>query len=370
MAVTGLATMHAGSLGINPGDYLNPNGTVSIGLLPSTGTPSGQTGLVSNPDGITGSNFQQSNYISYTATLFGTQVTTLPQASYSCTVNCQGNLAGALAVAPPAVTGATLYSPAGDPTFDLLGDAVFADRAKTSNAWISTSTGTGAGAGTITIPVGIFGVTDVDTMLNTTGGVLTGGTVCAGATVTSTAATNCTNTAAYSYITFQFNKTDATGLTGTNVYETIALVNGVVQENILDGTCVNGSGSFCSGTGTLASTISNSTIIDPSTSTAYAVEVQNEFKGTTSNNINGANAAANGDTMLLDSQIFPVFSEYTTDYLVSVSITNTGTMSGANYSEEVLSGLTVELPEPSTVLMFLSGFAAIGIARFRRKTAA
>jgi hypothetical protein len=261
-----------------------------------------------------------------------------------------------------------IFEPSSAPEFNLLGDNVYSDKGNNSNAWVTLSTGTGASDAVITIPVGIFNVSSVSTMLNTIGGVTTGGTICAGATDASTAGT-CSNTNSYSYITLEFNQNDPTGVSGTDLYETIAIVNGVTQRNILDGTCVTGTNSnlYCNGTGALASQISNSTVTDPFNSAVYGVTAQNVFTTTTSDQLN-ANSPANGTTMVLDAQTFPVFQEYGGDYLVSVSITNTGNSSGANYSEEVLSGLTVNAaPEPSTIGMFLGGFGAMGFGLLRRK---
>jgi hypothetical protein len=355
--------MYAGSLGINPGDYLNPNGSVSIGLLPNVGAASG-LGLTSNPDGITGSNFTQTSYDANGSILFGSSSNVPQTTGPACTANCQGGQT----TATPVSGASTIYTPAAAPEFDLLGDGSFADRATSNTAWISTGNGV---TSSLTIPVGIFGVNDVATLLNTVGGVMTGGTVCAGATTTATANTTCTNTRSYSYVTLEFNKTDPTGLTGTDFYETVSLVNGVTQRNILDGTCVNGAGAFCSGTGTLASTLSNGAVVDPTTGIMYTIGAQNVFTGSTSANTKGANAPANNTTMVLDAQLIPVFSEDTGDYLVSVTVTNTGASSGANYSEEVLSGLTVTAsPEPSTILLLLGGIGGVvGASRLRRKNA-
>jgi len=319
-------------------------------------------GLTSNPDGITGTNFSQTSYDVSGAILYGSSAN-VPQTAVTCTVNCQGGQT----TAKPVLGGSTIYQPASAPEFDLLGDGSFADRGTSNTAWISTGNGV---TSTLTIPVGIFGVNDVATLLNTTGGVMTGGTVCAGATVTASANTSCTNTRSYSYVTLEFNATDPTGLTGTDLYETISLVNGVTQRNILDGTCVNGAGSFCSGTGALATTQSNGLVVDPTTGIMYTIGAENAFTGSTSANTKGANAPANNTTMFLDAQLIPVFTEDTGTYLVSVSISNTGASSGANYSEEVLSGLTVTAsPEPSTILLLLGGLGVMAASRLRRKNA-
>lgn len=326
MALTGIATTYAGSLGINPGNVLNPDGTVSIGLLPNTGIPNG-TPLTANPDGITGSGFAQRNYFGSAVVLNGAQVNPLlPGHATACAANCQN----------------TIYAPGSVPEFNLLGDNVFADKANNSNFWYSVSAGTGAGASTITIPIGIFGVNTISTMLNTAGGVTTGGTIGG-------------NANAYASISFQFNATDATGLTGTNVFETFALLNGTTQRNILDGL------------GGYASTISSSyTATDMGTAagTNYTVKTGNDWIGTV--NSAGTGVPINS-TMVLDYQMFPVLNAYRSDFLVAVIVTDTGTGSGVNFSHEILSGITVTTPEPSTVLMVLSGFGAIGLARLRRR---
>ena len=361
ITLTGITSMYAGSLGINKGDYLNPDGSVSIGLLPNVG-PSSGNGLSSNPDGITGSNFTQTSYDGNTSILFGSSANVPQTTGPTCTTNCQGGQSTLV----PTPGASTIFQPASTPEFALLGDGTFTDRGLSSTAWISIGNGV---ASTITIPVGIFGVTDVATMLNTTGGVMSGGTVCAGATLASTANTTCSNTRSYSYITMEFNHTDATGATGTNLFETIAIVNGVMQRNILDGTCINGSaGNLCSGTGTLASNLGTGIVTDPNTSVLYSILAGNVWTGSTFANTKGVNAPADNTTMVLDEQLFPVFAELQANYLVNVSITNLGANSGANFSEEVLSGLSVNAtPEPSTILLLAAGLGVMGVSRFRRK---
>src|ERR1700733_9864816 len=76
IALTGITSMYAGSLGINPGDYLNPDGSVSIGLMPTV-------------DGLTASGFAAGKLQNQTAILNG-GTTSLPQTSTSCASNCQG----------------------------------------------------------------------------------------------------------------------------------------------------------------------------------------------------------------------------------------------------------------------------------------
>jgi len=89
MALTGFATMYAGSVGINPGDILQPNGTVTVGLLGNSGTKSG-SGITNSSlttpsvDGLTGVGTAQGNYYTQTYGLDSGLVTpVLPQTSTS-----------------------------------------------------------------------------------------------------------------------------------------------------------------------------------------------------------------------------------------------------------------------------------------------
>jgi hypothetical protein len=326
MALTGLATMHAGSLGINPGDYLNPDGTVSIGLLPTAGGIN---------DGITSTAFNAAPSLLNSTMIIDKAhggSASLPQTSTSCASNCQGGLT----TVPPYTPGsATLFKPTAAPEFDLLGDS--ADLNSVQN-WISASNGVGS-PGTLTIPVGIFGVQYVDTMLNTIAGLTTGGTVCTATNNGLNGGATCTNTNSYAYVTLTF--------TGVNPgTETFALINGVTQANILDGATAGTSGNT-----------SNYFVTDASKT--YEVYTGQVFS---SKIAGGGNA---GDTLVFDAQEFPVFSEYQGDTLASISITDTGAV-GTN--REVLSAITVgTAPEPSTIFMLFAGFGAMGVARFRRK---
>jgi hypothetical protein len=318
--------MYAGSLGINAGDYLNPDGSVSIGLIPTT-------------DITTTTNFAAGNLQGNA--IIGVGTAALPQTSFACASNCQGGLT---ASPPPAGT-ATIFKPAGAPEFDLLGDT-----ANTSSLqdWISTSAGT-ANPGTISIPVGIFGVADVSTMLNTVGGQLTGGTVCTNGNGLN-AGTNCTNTASYAYVTLNFGTT-ATGATVQS--ETFALINGQTQANILDGI-----------TGGTSGNVNNYTVTylgQNYTVDAGLVWGPSKITGGTNGN----------DSLILDYQEFPVFEQFQSLYLTSISITDTGSANPGTTNHEVLSAVTITpTPEPSTLLLFGAGLAVIGVTRFRKSVKA
>jgi hypothetical protein len=317
--------MYAGSLGINPGDYLNPDGSVSVGLLPSG-------------DGITNTNFGNGKFTT-SAFIAGGGTVSLPQTSTSCSANCQG---GSTAVTPPPGT-AAIFKPAAAPEFSLLGDSVDTNSVQ---YWASASSGTGANDSVLTIPVGIFGVADVSTMLNTIGGLTTGGTVCTATNNGLNAGSNCTNTNSYAYITLNFS-TSANGATLQS--ETFALINGLTQANILDGATAGTSGSVSNYT---VNYLGNNYTVD-----AGLVWGPKSITG-------GSNA---NDSLILDAQEFPVFEPFQSLYLTSISITDTGSANPGTSNHEILSAVSITpTPEPSTLLLLGAGLGILGLARFRR----
>jgi hypothetical protein len=306
---------------------------VSVGLLPTAGAIN---------DGITATAFSAGTLINATTIINGTGggSASLPQISTSCATNCQGGLTSTPAYTPGS---ATIFTPASAPEFNLLGDGV---NANSTQDWISTSSGTGASAGTITIPVGIFGVSDVNTMLNTVGGLTTGGTVCTSGNGLN-AGTGCTNTDSYAYVTLNFG-TSASGATVQS--ETFALMNGVTQANILDGATAGTSG---------ATSDYNVTYLGQT----YAVDTGQVWSSTITGGANG------NKTLVLDAQIFPVFEQFQSLYLTSISVTDTGTSGAGTTNHEVLSAVTITpTPEPSTLLLLGAGLGVIGVTRFRRKS--
>lgn len=390
MAATGIASTYAASIGINPGDVLLSSGAVvGIGLLPGVSptyspTGKGASNLASgNTDGITvntgvGSGVGQGGATgtgAYTAVGKGFTQTNLsnavpigsPTIGASTNNNAGAGFTGLPDYKPgnPACTSVncqqTIYTPPSGPVFDLLGDGT---STTTSNAWVSLSTGnTATTEAQITIPIGIFGVTSISTMLNTYGGITTTGQFCANGAAVGT--NNCTAAnGAFSTISFEFNATDPTGQTGTNIYETFALINGVTQRNILDGAQTGGTftNNLCTTSNNILSTTSVTASCSYSTTdsngNAATIQVGNLWNG-------AVNSTQN--TMVLDYQIFPVLTPYLGSYLVSAQITDFGT--GTTTSREVLSGLSVTTtPEPSTILMVFAGFAGLGISRLRRKS--
>ena len=363
MATTAIATSYAGSLTINPGDVLGSNGVVYVGLLGNSGNRTGTgvtTSISTTPsvDKLTGQNVTQASYYSQTALLNGASTTSpgFPETSTSwATTTCPqtsavGNCQN------------TVYVPSAGPTFDLLGDNLFADRAKTAQMWVTTSTGTSASTtGNLTIPVGVFGVTSVSTMLNTMVGGSGAGTVCTtSASAVSNGTAGCTGTNAYADIvlTFEDSADFLAGNTNNLQTETLALINGTTTENMLGGTGLS-TGSY------LAQDIDAS---GAAVGATYSVGVGNIWKGVTTVAGNSGTPVSN-TSLALDYQTIPVFSAYQGLYLVSIAINNYGST-----SQEILSAVDVQgplssAPEPSTTAMLLTGLVGIGLVIVRRKLA-
>lgn len=202
--------------------------------------------------------------------------------------------------------------------------------------WAATSTGNASS--TITIPIGIFGVTSVDTMLNDEYG-LYGGTP--------------------TTVTFQFaNSAD-------NV--TFNLVNGQDIRDSFD--CTSGSGlAACQAGG-----FYNGSNVDTLSSASYAsnsgdsdgasVTAFNVWTGTYSGGV-GAYVNTNG-TLFLDAQNFYLGTDAANTTLLNVVITDTQT--AVKQSRDGLSAVTVFTPEPSTMFLLATGFGALGLFRRRRQ---
>jgi hypothetical protein len=229
--------------------------------------------------------------------------------------------------------------------FSMINDG--STSSASNNFWAAPETGCpSACAGpSITIPVGVFGVTDVWTALNTE---------------LSPNAVKATS------FTFLFGST-ATG--GTTDAITVKLTDsnasstpGGMLQNAVD--CVPPTA--CTG---LAS---GPTLVGPTLVSSVNVVTGNLY---TSLYNNGALTGYPGSTsgnIVLDDQGF-IFGSLSlgglgtsaTSYLVSVTVQETGVVNGVS---PALSAITIDtVPEPSTILMLLSGLGAIGLARFRRK---
>jgi len=284
----------------------------------------GNTGLTSSVGIATTGGAVENSYIS--TTFQGTGVTAAETGSG---VLCAG--------ATTSTCVPTTGLPSGEPndefasangvTFAMVNESI---ASVPMGVWAAPNSGTS----TITIPIGIIGVTTVDTMLNDEYGV-------SGATPT----------------TVQFNFGNATSLTFT-------LINGTVIADSFDcltGTCPSYATTLdtthaYSTTGVNLGAIGSTSAPNVS---AFTVWSGTYGQGT------GAYNNTTGD-IFMDAQSFYLGAAAANTSLVNIVITDTAG-SATKVSRDVLSAITVVTPEPSTVLLFATGFGAIGFLRRRRK---
>jgi len=236
--------------------------------------------------------------------------------------------------------------------FAMINDGTIGNPAQSKNFW------DGLGTTAIVVPVGINNVVDVQTMLENVWGPA-----------------NTTDTV----VTFDFG-TSSNASTFNNVV-VVDLVNsgtgGTSGNGQLGNALTCATTSICTlSNGTVAAVSTpNETLNGGAVSNNLTVDAQNLFTSgnafngfTTMNAFMGASGNLNlyAQDFLLSSLVAPSSSEY----LVNIQIQElSGASTGSNASQTALSAITVDTlaPEPSTVMLFLSGFGALGIARFRRR---
>ncbi|MDP9170512.1 MAG: PEP-CTERM sorting domain-containing protein [Acidobacteriota bacterium] len=230
----------------------------------------------------------------------------------------------------PTFPSATLTDPNDGVTFSIMNDGG-------NNYWaINSSAGASA---TMTIPVGVFGVTNVWTLLNDYWGVK-------GAQNTS--------------VTLNFG--NSATVAGAGMSQTFNFTNGTEIRDATDCTGkstspapgVNPSG-FPTACTTFATTTTGST--SQAFSTAYngSSNAKSQYYNTSGN-------------LVLDDQALLVDPKYFGDYLVNVQVTDAG--GGPAISRDALSALTVATPEPASVAMFLGGMTGMFLLYGRRRKAA
>jgi hypothetical protein len=233
--------------------------------------------------------------------------------------------------------------------FDATNDITFAmisQSGSDGNAW-----GNGGSAGSIVVPIGVFGVEDVWTMLNDLGG---------------TSLNNGTGGNNDTTLTFTFDSAANGSVAATSTVVTVKLRDGVeIAESIV---CASGCSSPETGYGTglaPSTSFSNSnTSVNGGSSFNTPVTVVTDQLFSAAYTGGGPYANTSGN-LVLDDQGFEFGSAFSNLYLVSVGVSNIQTTAG---DQTFLSAITVvNAPEPSTVLLFLSGLGALGFARFRRK---
>ncbi len=217
------------------------------------------------------------------------------------------------------------------------------------------------------IPIGIFGVTSVDTMLQDTWASSAAGSV-----------TGAPNPAGQSTaVTFEFSTTSDGS--GAKTFETVYLTNGQeIRNGITCATGCAGLGAYQTGyaptsvlTGYIATTLGGSLdSTNPDTSTVDETFTPNLYTAAYSS-MGAFNAYSNstGGTVQRDDQSFSFGNTYTNEYLVAVILNN---QMDPNASKISLAAITVEqaavpTPEPSTLVLILIGLGSIGVSRLRRK---
>jgi hypothetical protein len=236
----------------------------------------------------------------------------------------------------------------GGTTFSMISDGT--SDGLSNNFWAST--GTDSTADTITVPIGIYGVKDLWTMLNNEYGTLGGNDT-----------------------TVTFNFGTSSNVVTSQLVVALANNNGAANNGELRSAvaCSTASGTLCTDT-------PNTTNSRGSQQTGVVINGATVNTGTpysfTYSNATGPFYGGSQGKVKLDDQefVFPVAD--TSLWLVSVSVTEnlSNTMAsaadlgnGALPSETVLSAITVDTtPEPAAILLLLSGLGGIGLLRLRR----
>jgi hypothetical protein len=223
---------------------------------------------------------------------------------------------------------------------------------------------------TMTVPVGVFGVTDVYTMINdelASGGLTAANSPYRDLTLVFNFGTTSNATTTESVLVKPINSGNSP----------TASASGEVRNAVNCTTPPTSCGVVASpASGPLATTSSVATFVNGTPSSAIGVQTNNlySFDYTSAS---GSYANSPGGTVFLDDQGFLLGDislaalgagdTNLNTYLVSVQIREVG-VTAAPGEAVGLSAITVlTTPEPSAALLFLAGLGAIGLARCRRK---
>jgi len=232
----------------------------------------------------------------------------------------------------------------GSQTFSMINDGVKSGGLGSRNVWVGASSNPND---TITVPIGVYGVSNVWTMINTV--------------LANVGARDLT-------VEFDFGSTsNASSVTAIKVKPFDTGASGVTTGDSVQNAVQCPTSAACSG---LANGAPDTPVSSPSANFPGVTMVSDQLLGTNFiyTAATGSYAGTTGNVGL-DDQDF-VFTGSTLalalgSYLVDVKVIEADSVGS---TEVALSAITLDTaaPEPSTVLMFLTGLGAIGFARFRR----
>jgi len=249
-------------------------------------------------------------------------------------------------------------SSSGGPAFAMLSDGAAGGGAGASNnMWVST--GANSTTDSIVVPIGLYGVTNVWTMLDNEWGTLGGNDT----TVTFNFGSSSNQASGYTSVPVALTDNNGTALNG----QMRSAVSCSTTPGTVCSPSTNSSATFQQGA------VINGVTVNEATITGSAFEYTNAL---------GTFYGGSAGKVRLDDQDFQLPSTDSNLWLVSMTITENLANSVASAinlgvlpSETALSAITVTTngsqapvptPEPTTILLLLSGLGSIGLLRFRR----
>jgi hypothetical protein len=212
-----------------------------------------------------------------------------------------------------------------------------------NNFWAPGTSSTSTTA-TLTIPIGVFDVTDAYFALNNVFGTPT----------TNTATPFVDTTLTFTFGSLAANQT--TGLTVVTLNLTNATNNGTSFGQIRASLeCTTAVGSCKNYAGALTSPLASTSTVG-----GYTVDTNNLYNYAYNSSATGRWQNSTG-FVNLDDQHITFGSAFANSYLVSIGVADASGASGT--SQTALSAITLEspIPEPSTVMLLLSGLGMIGL---------